>query len=151
MKNDKIKEEKGITLTSIIVTVIVLLIIVGVSINLASGSNSLIAKAQTAALAYKEQEIKEKVELKLAELQIINYNGSLYEKLVEFAKNDPEITQVLKNGQNVLLVINDEFVCEIDTSYKIVGDIHVYNKDDSSTLTKKYVNLDYCDLNREVN
>lgn len=43
-----IKEERGITLVALVVTIIVLLILAGVTITLALGSNGVIGRAQEA-------------------------------------------------------------------------------------------------------
>lgn len=68
----KFKEElkygkKGITLISLVVTIIVLLILAGVTINLTLGDNGIITRAQSATKNYKLAEINEQVNLKNAE------------------------------------------------------------------------------------
>ena len=46
------KEERGITLVALVVTIIVLLILAGVTITLALGSNGVIGRAQQASNAW---------------------------------------------------------------------------------------------------
>lgn len=48
------KEERGITLVALVVTIIVLLILAGVTITLALGSNGVIGRAQQASNAWSE-------------------------------------------------------------------------------------------------
>lgn len=48
------REEKGITLVALVVTIIVLLILAGVTITLALGSNGVIGRAQQASNAWSD-------------------------------------------------------------------------------------------------
>ena len=43
------KQEKGITLVALVITIIVLLILAGVSISLVAGDNGILTKSKTAA------------------------------------------------------------------------------------------------------
>ena len=63
----KRKENKGITLIALVITVIVLLILAGVSISMLTGNNSIITKAGEAKTATELTGIKEKIELKQVE------------------------------------------------------------------------------------
>ena len=62
--------EKGITLISLVVTIIVLIILAGVSISMLVGENGIITQAQRAEKDYSKSEVKEKVELALNEYVI---------------------------------------------------------------------------------
>ena len=66
MKN--LRNEKGITLVALVVTIIVLLILAGVSLSLVAGGNGIINKAATASDRTIEGSAREQTELKLAEL-----------------------------------------------------------------------------------
>lgn len=69
----KMKIEKGITLISLVVTIIILIILAGISINLLFGDTGIITKAKN---AKKEQDIVrigEKLELEKAELAVKEY------------------------------------------------------------------------------
>ena len=46
MKKRSLKEQKGITLIALVVTIVVLLILAGVSISMLSGENGIIRQAQ---------------------------------------------------------------------------------------------------------
>ena len=76
------KNQKGITLVALVVTIIVLIILAGISINLLLGENGLITKAQEAKKQQKIAEIKEKISLELAaaETDAIIRNESLEEE-----------------------------------------------------------------------
>ena len=60
------KNQKGITLVALVVTIIVLIILAGISINLLLGDNGIITKAKEAKKQQKIAEIKEKISLELA-------------------------------------------------------------------------------------
>ena len=62
MKN-KLKNNKGITLVALVVTIVVLLILAGVSINLVVGQNGIIKKAQNAKKDYEQAKLNEQEDL----------------------------------------------------------------------------------------
>ena len=70
------KEQKAITLISLVVTIIILIILAGVSINIFIGDNGLLEKAKYAKEAQIIAEIQEKLELQKADLKI-SENASL--------------------------------------------------------------------------
>ena len=57
----KRKNQSGITLVALVVTIVVLLILAGVSINLVLGENGLITQAKEAREQTKSAEVNEKV------------------------------------------------------------------------------------------
>ncbi len=56
----KTKSKKGITLVSLVITIIVLMILAGVAISLATGQDSIFSKANEAASKWNESAEKEK-------------------------------------------------------------------------------------------
>lgn len=64
------KKAKGITLISLIIMIIVLIILAGVAINFAMGENGIITRTRNAKQQYTQEEIKEKLNLKIADIQI---------------------------------------------------------------------------------
>lgn len=56
-----LKNNKAITLISLVITIIILIILAGIAINFAIGKNGLITKAQETAQLQKLAEIKEKI------------------------------------------------------------------------------------------
>lgn len=67
------KEQKGITLIALVITIIVLLILAGISIATLTGENGILTKANTAKKITIEGEEKEQISLA--------YNGAKTEKL----------------------------------------------------------------------
>ena len=76
------RNQKGVTLVALVVTIIVLIILAGISINLLLGDNGLITKAKEAKKQQKIAEIKEKISLELsaAETDAIIRNENLEEE-----------------------------------------------------------------------
>lgn len=64
------KQEKGITLVALVVTIVVLLILAGVTISLVIGDNGLITKAQDSQSEQDKAYAKEQVEFALKTVQI---------------------------------------------------------------------------------
>ena len=79
------RKEKGITLVSLVVTIIILIILAGVSINLLLGENGVITKSKEAKRAQEIAEIKEKLSLEIAaaETDAIIRNESLEQRQLE--------------------------------------------------------------------
>ncbi len=67
------KEQKGITLIALVITIIVLLILAGVSIAMLTGSNGVLTKATTAKDNTAVAEIREQVTLAMNEI-LMNAN-----------------------------------------------------------------------------
>ena len=70
----KEKEEKGITLIALVITIILLLILAGVAIAQITGENGLFARAKQAKERTLIAQYKEKIELIREELQIADEN-----------------------------------------------------------------------------
>ena len=67
------KENKGITLIALVITIIVLLILAGVTVVTLTGDNGLLQKAQNAGEQSKTAEAEEQIKLIYAEYQISKY------------------------------------------------------------------------------
>ena len=93
------KQEKGITLIALILTIVVLLILAGVTINLAVNNQGIFNKAKTATRAYENATEDERTGLDEADKEIAKYmpGGS------ETTGNDP-----LKNTDRTIDVLNKD-------------------------------------------
>lgn len=72
------KNKKGITLISLVVTIIILIILAAISINLILGDNGLITKAKRTQGTTEQENAKEKLELELGKLLIEKETGIAY-------------------------------------------------------------------------
>lgn len=70
------RNQKGITLIALVITIIVLLILAGVSIAMLTGQNGILTKATDAATANTEAEKMEAVKLALAEIVANKLSGT---------------------------------------------------------------------------
>ena len=84
------KKQNGITIISLVVTIIVLIILAGVSINLILGENGIITKAKEAKIKTEQATLNEEIALNELYMQIEAERGegsNIYiEKLAEFKK-----------------------------------------------------------------
>ena len=71
------KNNKGITLIALVVTIIVLLILAGVSIAMLTGQNGILNRGQEAAYKNAVTDAKDQISLKVAEC-ITNWNAKTY-------------------------------------------------------------------------
>lgn len=146
--NKGIKNEKGVTLTALVLTIIILLILAGISISVLSGPNGLIEKATLAAKNTEISEIKEKIELKLT-----NLNMEIFEKTKEMATltdvmklkdKDAEIKDAYNETDNVILIVGD-YECRISKELKVES-VSEYNP---RQLRKVKRDLTFCSFDEE--
>lgn len=91
------RDTKGITLISLIITIIILLILVVVAINLSIGNNALFNRTQGAVNKNIEAMAIEEVEIALVNYQI-EYNSGKYMEETENYKQKEYIKEKLKDG-----------------------------------------------------
>ena len=138
----KTKENgKGITLLSLVVTIIVLLILAGVAINLIVGNNGLLKRTKVAKEIYEESKAREKLELILNDIQIEKNINSKYGE--ENVDKDLE-----KQGVIVIdnIAIIDGWKFEIDKSVPKIAyslgkgeESHTINITHKEEYTEDYV------------
>ena len=87
------RNEKGITLVALVVTIIVLLILAGVSLSLVAGGNGILTRATNASAKSEQATAKEQAELLVAELTTEYYEA-------KYANGDS--TRVDGNASTVL-------------------------------------------------
>lgn len=111
---NKIKNTKGITLISLVVTIIILLILAGVTIATLIGNNGLITRAQDAREETKEKGAIEKVQLMLAEYMTEKYTGTkTLEEYLNEQKANGELDEVTNNGDGTITVEVDGYEIKI--------------------------------------
>ena len=80
------KNQKGITLIALVITIIVLLILAGVSIAMLTGENGILSKAVQAGDDTKLSDTEETIKLAVNEI-LVNANGKLVYNATETTKN----------------------------------------------------------------
>lgn len=119
MSRKQIKEN-GITLVTLVVTVIVMLILAGVTFNLLIGDNGILKRTRESKEIYEKQAAKEKLELAMGDLGLRKYKDSNY--------NEKEYIDTILANQNIIMIediaVVDDWLFEIDRSVpKIVNDL----------------------------
>lgn len=135
----KTKENKGVTLIALAVTIVVMLILAGVTISVLNGENGIVKQAQKAKEESKIKELKEKVRIDIAGKRVENINGELRvsvlkEILDKYFDNVPVETQITSETKlkakeeygKYEMKISDIDVGEItyETSYTIFKDVN---------------------------
>ena len=109
MKN--LKNQKGITLVALVVTIIVLLILAGVSLSLVAGSNGIMTRTVAARDKHNAATAKERAELAIAEVQM-----EWYEKYYVNTGSDAT-TQTLKEYLNAKKTLSGSgYIVTIDSA-----------------------------------
>jgi len=102
MENIRKKQEKGITLIALVVTIVVLLILAGVSIAMLSGENGIITNAQKAKEETKKSEATEELKLALNAMYMDYYLNDISGTYRDYILDNPsEIERNLGNGETV--------------------------------------------------
>ncbi len=146
---NKIKNIKGITLISLVVTIIILLILAGVSIAILMGDNGLINRAKDTKIATEIAEIKEEIEMAIMDIQIEEIekgNNVTLETLEnkQLANKLDNITAQLRNNEIIGEYKGYEYIInkklEVTVKEKIEGE----NIDDYIQADKKiYISSEY--------
>ena len=71
-----LKNQKGITLIALVITIIVLLILAGVSIAMLTGPNGLLTRAEEGQISSVEGRVRDAVATAVSEARIRKYQGS---------------------------------------------------------------------------
>ena len=115
----RLKDERGITLIALVVTVIVLIILAGISISIILGENGLVAKAKRAAVQTEEATANEEMGMYMASLRIDKDAGSGQrladylssnvgnDGLEDFLNNGDGHAQVAYKGNKFLVNLDD--------------------------------------------
>jgi len=134
------KNQRGITLIALVVTIIVLLILAGVTINMAIGDDGLIGQVQQTKMEQKEENIKEEAEIFIHEQKLANKNGTspknvnnFIDDLVKKSIITEEEGEKLKKGDSLNVgnatFVKDEFVLKSVLNTVKVGDYVEYKYD----------------------
>ena len=127
----KTKEVRGITIISLVVTIVVLLILAGISINAVIGDNGIIKKAQNSAELAKESEAKEIINRAIMEFYLTND----YETLEDFLKDKVlfgRIDKVEKNTDGTLKVWKNGY--SVTTENKTNSSNNDNNNNENKTI-----------------
>lgn len=119
------KQQKGVTLVALVITIIVLLILAGVSIAMLTGDNGILTKATESKTKNLVGEIKEQVSMALGEIMADQENpnvtapeGSTVAALIatKMTKNgyttsatDETTLSVTKEGKTYTVTIDDKY------------------------------------------
>lgn len=107
------KQNKGITLIALVVTIVVLLILAGVTISIVFGDNGVISKAQEAALQTKIESVKEKVALEMVDLETdstLTGNPLTAETIIEHFENLDWVGSATKESEDIVRIISTDSV-----------------------------------------
>lgn len=117
-KNIKlIKENNGITLIALVITIIILIILAGVSINLLLGENGLIKKVQNSKEEYTIEAIREKLDLVKGSDYIEQKGDNSIDTYFEALEKEKIEPYTITNKQKIT---NDIGSIEVDNKYSYI-------------------------------
>ena len=108
----KTKEVRGITIISLVVTIVVLLILAGVSVSLVIGNNNLFDKAKSTQEIQTIAGIKEALELEKADIQVEGKTVNLenYLEQISTGKKNYDLSSTEKlDDKNAYIIVNDQY------------------------------------------
>ena len=101
------KNNKGITLIALVITIIVLLILAGVSIAMLTGQNGILTQASKADTATIQAEVQEKINLALNEVytKILGGEATITAPTIDNTDNKPyTVSAINKTGATVVTI-----------------------------------------------
>ena len=137
------RNQKGITLIALVITIIVLLILAGVSIAMLTGENGILTQANESKYSTAQAEAVERINLALNAVK-----SQIYAERVDDADWSP------LSGSTLQTVIadtleNDGFGSEAKTSAQ-TGDAGYYYRLDGSTLYIEYISKSEADITTPI-
>jgi hypothetical protein len=118
-------KNKGITLLSLVITVIIMIILAGVTINLTIGDSSIFKNGVLAREETKKAQIKEYLDLKLLDEQLSNYNGTAEVIIGKTRENVYNNQDDLKKMGNEV-EIQEAITTEEESLFYVIVDKYVY-------------------------
>ena len=115
----KTKENNGITLIALIITIIVLLILSGIAIGTLGGENGLFTKTKKAKEKYSVSEAKEKLELEITNLQIEQQGKGEELKKGDLPKMNNDEIDVRDTTNFPIEVIYKNYKFEVDSNFQV--------------------------------
>lgn len=118
------KENKGITVMALVITVVIMLILAGVSISLLSGENGLINKAVSSRNNYKLSEIDEKLADFMSQESDADITDAFTENIITLSELEFYSKHSDKNGANKVIFIktaDDLARIGLDENYPLDG------------------------------
>ena len=133
----RLKEQKGITLVALVITIIVLLILAGVALNLVLGEDGITNRAVNAGKTQNIAGAKEKLELDVA-----NYGAEFYQ--AKYVNNDTNATSIQEYIMSKFAgryspetsgAYEDTFILSVDTEHNKLTLTSNINSDNSTNVT----------------
>lgn len=151
------KENKGITLVALVVTIIVLLILAGIVMSLTIGNQGLFNRSNQAVQEYQEAEVKEKVEMMLGDYSIDRIFGTkTLEQYLNEEKAKGTLEEVINKNDGTIMAIVNGYEVTIDeanltitniTKHIVIPDAEMYK---IGTYEGKAVSGQVDDLNAKM-
>lgn len=123
------KENKGITLIALIITIIVLIILAGITINLLMGEEGIINKANKASKTSIEAQADEQVELATLDMQLEISSNNIEDAVQEYNKKSSSLRKILTSQ-----LTDDKWEVETTTT-------------DDGIVNVKYIDSKYLEKN----
>ena len=102
------RNQRGITLIALVITIIVLLILAGVSIAMLTGQNGILTRATTATEATREAEAEEALKLAISEILSNKLDPTYDSAEAENVINDTNIEKLVpENNSNVIAEVGE--------------------------------------------
>lgn len=116
----KTKENKGITLVALVITIIILLLLTGITIATLGGENGLFTKVKLGKERYEISEAKEKLELEITNLQIEQQGKGEELKKEDLPKMNNNEIDVRDTTNFPVEVIYKNYKFEVDSNFQVI-------------------------------
>ena len=143
MKKNEIKNNKGITLIALVITVVVLLILAGVSIVMLTGNSGILTQSMRAKISTELSSYKE--ELELFKIEQISKNNGFIEGSLTAGKNNlfyntqEEEEQGKGTIRDIITNISDDYFEKLEV---IKGELLINTKDNNEIKVAKELGIE---------
>ena len=137
------KDEKGITLVALVITIVILIILATIAINFIFGNNGLITRTNEAKERTEVANEKEIISLAQISVKINNVDEQFIQKELEEEINKQKPAVVAKNGDKLIVKFKDT-----GNRYEIENNIISESNRNNEDVLSKYESEEY--INQEI-
>ena len=168
------KKAKGITLIALVVTIIILLLLAGISVQMLTGNNGILTRAEEAKIVYEESEFKTQLELEIlgnhdekmqmnavelktnieAHIKNASVEGNEFPLKVKNTKTN-KVYMIHDENEIAIVEYNEEYVARIKSRYyktlkEAIADVPTDNSQNQIIILKDIIESVSISANKNI-
>ena len=144
---NNIKDNKGISLVALVITIIVLLILAGVALTLTFGDNGIMTKANEAKMKTEISQAEETIKLKIADMQVKKNGNATLDNINEI---ETDLIKIDQSNEAIGIIYDNKYIFDIDEHLNVSeGRQYAAPTPTRRVLTKAVPKKEFDDFNEE--